>query len=227
MVEVAALGQIVLREAQPRSGGPDGEADGGPEVHTARLRSLVLYAYRRYAHAAAVVNEPGSEGCTQVMPPSGSDTPVNGRGLPAHSSRLAEPRVVNSTPPKAAPLPRHPTGPDRRPRLISDSELAGLWYRLGGAERIGNAILALGIANRAAYMLTFGGRRPEAATVVRPRLTGVRVTGSPNTGWTVMEWAQNLVSNCVSFRGTSYAPSTHVETLLSAARWTDSDRRYA
>lgn len=105
--------------------------------------------------------------------------------------------------------------------IFTDTELAGLWHRLGGDEELQYALHALGIANRAAYMLTYASGHQDACTIEVPRFEKPQPTEAPCSDWSASTWAENLLYNCVSNGGTDFAPLNHRAKLLAHARKAD------
>jgi hypothetical protein len=101
----------------------------------------------------------------------------------------------------------------------SDEELAGLWHRLGKTDEVGLALHILGIANRAAYMLTYAPRHADACTIDVPRLD--EATPSQPPRWSATDWVRNLLYNCLSNGGTDFADRRARETALAAAAKAD------
>jgi hypothetical protein len=98
--------------------------------------------------------------------------------------------------------------------VYSDDELAGLWHRLGGDDEVGYALLALGTANRAAYMLTY----QDCESIERVRLESPARDGKPPVDvWSCADWVGNLLYNCVSNAGRNLADERAAETLRAAA----------
>ena len=96
----------------------------------------------------------------------------------------------------------------------SDHELEGLWGRLGGGDQLREALVALGTANRAAYMATYRdceSVEPVAISTPRPDASAVVAR------WTCTDWAQNLLYNCISNDGREFADPADTEVLLAAA----------
>ena len=96
----------------------------------------------------------------------------------------------------------------------SDHELEGLWGRLGGGDQLREAIVALGTANRAAYMATYrdcDSVEPVAIRTPRPDASAVVAR------WTCTDWAQNLLYNCISNDGREFADPADTDVLLAAA----------
>jgi hypothetical protein len=98
--------------------------------------------------------------------------------------------------------------------VYSDDELARLWFRLGGSDDVGYALVALGTANRAAYMLTY----TDCDSIERVSLSEPAVEGKPPVDtWSCTQWVRNLLYNCISNGGRDFADSRAAETLLNAA----------
>ncbi len=98
--------------------------------------------------------------------------------------------------------------------VFSDAELANLWAALGGAEETGCVLAYLGIANRAAYMGSYGvdivrgalgPAHDDAKTIAAPVLTEPRGKEAYSNA-VVGRWAGNLLYNCITNGGVDYAP---------------------
>jgi hypothetical protein len=116
--------------------------------------------------------------------------------------------------------------------IYDETELEGLWHALGGAPETGYALRALAIANRAAYLQTYGpGTCPSGPfTVEFPRIEKPREldrTKRPGgLDWDAKTWAENLLYNCVSNSGLDFAPDAAVKTVLDAATKGGDKMRY-
>lgn len=96
--------------------------------------------------------------------------------------------------------------------VYDQDELEGLWHACGGGEDLGDVIGALAYANRAAFLLSYA----EDATTVYPfSLEQPR----PYEGFTrdPIEWADNLLYNCISNGGANFAPEDRARNLVHAA----------
>lgn len=108
---------------------------------------------------------------------------------------------------------------------ISDAELAGLWHRLGRTEDIGLALQALGVANRAAFMLAYAANHEDARTMDAPDFADLEPAPIPARDWSLLTWADNLLYNCVTNAGTDFAPARFAAVVRDAAARVDADER--
>lgn len=100
--------------------------------------------------------------------------------------------------------------------LYDQDELEGLWHALGGTAEVQQALGALGYANRAAFLLSYTPDDDELLAVYASlRLEQPR----PYAAFAddALEWADNLLYNCVSNGGSDFAPTKHADAVLAAA----------
>lgn len=95
-------------------------------------------------------------------------------------------------------------------------ELEGLWYALGGTPEVQQALGALGYANRAAFLLTY---TPDDDEVLSVYASLALDQPRPYAGFTddALDWADNLLYNCVSNGGSDFAPAKHADAVRAAA----------
>lgn len=100
--------------------------------------------------------------------------------------------------------------------IYEQDELEGLWHTLGGTAEVQQALGALGYANRAAFLLSYTPDDDEVLSVYASlRLEQPR----PYAGFTddALDWADNLLYNCVSNGGSDFAPEKHADAVREAA----------
>ncbi len=98
--------------------------------------------------------------------------------------------------------------------ISSDSELRAMGLQLAEAAsaprtEVFALLTALGLANRAAYLMSHA----DGTTMQRPNLEATPATEFDATGWELGDWCRNLLFNCISSTGISFAPKPCIGQL--------------